>query len=44
MGHGFMGMMLKQKCNHRSGGEKVSLNKKSTDESVKDQGFSGCDF
>jgi len=41
-----MGMMFKQRCNHRSGWGKGLLDppEKSTDESVKDQGDVGCVF
>ena len=43
---GFMGMMLKPRCTRRSGWGKGLLDqkKKSTDESVKDQGVVGCVF
>jgi len=41
-----MGMMLKPRCNRRSGWGKGFLDQKeqSTDESVKDQGDTGCVF
>ena len=49
MRRGFMGMMLKPRCNRRSGWGKcaiflVSPTKKSTDESIKYQGDVGCVF
>ena len=44
MRHGFMGMMLKPRCNCRSGLGKGLLDQKSTDESVKDQGVGGYVF
>ena len=39
-----MCMMLKPRCNRRSGWGKVSSTKKRKDESVKDQGDVGCVF
>jgi len=39
-----MGMMLKPRCNRRSGWGKGLLEQKDTDESVKDQGVVGCVF
>ena len=39
-----MGMMLKLRCNLRSGLRKGLLDQKSTDELVKDQGVVGCVF
>jgi hypothetical protein len=39
-----MGIMLKPRCNHRSGLGKGLLDQKSTDESVKDQGDVCCIF
>jgi len=44
MRRGVMGMMLKPRCNRRSGWGKVSSTKKRKDESVKDQGDVGCVF
>jgi hypothetical protein len=38
MRRGFIGMMLKPRCNRRSGWGKVLLDQKSTDESVRDKG------
>jgi len=40
----FMGMMLKRRCNRRSGWGMGLDQKKSADESVKDQGVVGCVF
>ena len=42
LGKSLMGMMLKPRCNRRSGWGKGLLDQKSTDESVKDQGVAGC--
>jgi hypothetical protein len=39
-----MGMMLKARCNRRSGWGTGLLDQKRTDESVKDQGVVGCVF
>ena len=45
MRRGFMGMMLKPRCNRRSGlGKGSPKSKKSTDGSVKDQDVVGCVF
>ena len=44
MRRGFMGMMLKLKCNRRSGWGKGLLVQNSTHESIKDQGDVGCVF
>ena len=38
---GFMGVMLKPRCNRRSGWGKGLLDQKSTDQSFEDQGFIG---
>ena len=44
MRRGFIGMVLKPRCNRRSGWGKGLLDQKRTDESVKDQGDVGCVF
>ena len=44
MRRGFMGVMLKPRCNRRSGWGKDLLDQKDTDESFKDQGVVGCVF
>ena len=41
---GFMGMMLKPRCNRRSGWGMGLLDQKNTNKSVKDQGVVGCVF
>ena len=44
MRRGFMCMVLKPRCNRRSGWGKGLLDRKCMDDSVKDRGVVGCDF